>query len=68
MVAALGEKIMASKGRTDAAIARTREQLAKDVEAFLKSGKKIKHIPMGVSGQSATSGGRKQLVLKPRRA
>ncbi len=59
---------MANRARTDAAIARTREQLAADVDTFLKSGNKIKHIPMGVSGQNPLSGGRKQLVLKPRRA
>ncbi len=59
---------MANKPRTDAAIARTREQLAADVDVFLKSGNKIKQIPMGLSGQGPSSGGRKQLVLKPRRA
>lgn len=59
---------MANRSRTDAAIARTREQLAADVNAYLKSGQKIQQVPMGVSGQGPASGGRKQLVLKPRRA
>ena len=59
---------MARSKRTDASLARTREALAADVEKFLKSGKKIEKVPMGVSGQGPMPAGRKQLILKPRRA
>jgi hypothetical protein len=58
---------MARNKRTDASNARTREVLAADVEEFLKSGKEIEKVPMGVSGQGPAPAGRKQLVLKPRR-
>ena len=59
---------MARSKRTDASMARTREALAEDVKEFLKSGKKIEKVPMGVSGQGPTPAGRKQLILNPRQA
>jgi len=39
-----------------------RNQIEKDVEAFLKAGKKIQQIPTGTSGQDAMAS-RKHLVL-----
>ena len=39
-----------------------RKQIEKDVEAFLKAGKKIQQIPTGTSGQDAMAS-RKHLVL-----
>ena len=39
-----------------------RINLAEHIEAFLKAGGKVKHIPSGISGQTSTSGPR-QIVL-----
>jgi len=41
-----------------------RQQIERDIAAFLKSGNKIQRIPPGVSGQDSF-GNRKQLVLGP---
>ncbi|MBM88904.1 MAG: hypothetical protein CMQ41_11060 [Gammaproteobacteria bacterium] len=38
------------------------ENLAEQIEAFLKAGGKVQQIPSGVSGQTSTSGPR-QIVL-----
>ena len=40
----------------------SREDLANHIEAFLKAGGKVQHIPSGVSGQTSSSGPR-QIVL-----
>jgi|TARA_B110000014_G_C19545287_1_gene291836 hypothetical protein len=52
---------MANKTKGDAAI-RSRDDLEKHIEAFLKAGGKVQKIPSGVSGQTSSSGPR-QIVL-----
>ena len=52
---------MANRARKDNTV-RSREDLAKHIEAFFKAGGKVQQIPSGVSGQTSTSGPR-QIVL-----
>lgn len=52
---------MANKGKKDAAVG-NRADLKEHIDAFIKSGGKVQHIPSGVSGQTSTSGPR-QIVL-----
>lgn len=52
---------MATKPKKDHA-ADNRINLSEHVEAFLKSGGKVKQIPSGISGQTTTTGPR-QIVL-----
>lgn len=52
---------MATKPKKDPA-SDNRVNLADHVDAFLKSGGKVKQIPSGISGQTTTSGPR-QIVL-----
>jgi hypothetical protein len=53
--------VMASKPKKDSAV-ENRINLEEHVDAFLKSGGKVQHIPSGTSGQTSTSGPR-QIVL-----
>ncbi|MDT8428681.1 MAG: hypothetical protein RQ757_07940 [Pseudomonadales bacterium] len=52
---------MANKPKKESAVSNS-INLAEHVDAFLKSGGKVKHIPSGISGQTTTSGPR-QIVL-----
>ena len=52
---------MANKPKKEA-VASSKEDLASQVEDFLKKGGKVQQIPSGVSGQTTTSGPR-QIVL-----
>ena len=52
---------MATKPKKDPAVD-NRTNLADHIDAFLKSGGKVKQIPSGISGQTTTSGPR-QIVL-----
>jgi len=52
---------MATKPKKDPALD-NRVNLSNHVDAFLKSGGKVKQIPSGISGQTTTSGPR-QIVL-----
>jgi hypothetical protein len=52
---------MANKPKKEA-VASSTEDLASQVEDFLKKGGKVQQIPAGVSGQTTTSGPR-QIVL-----
>ena len=52
---------MANKPKKEA-VASSQEDLASQVEEFLKNGGKVQQIPSGVSGQTTTSGPR-QIVL-----
>ena len=52
---------MANKPKKEA-VASSKEDLASQVEDFLKKGGKVQQIPAGVSGQTTTSGPR-QIVL-----
>ena len=52
---------MANKPKKEA-VASSKEDLAAQVEDFLKKGGKVQQIPAGVSGQTTTSGPR-QIVL-----
>lgn len=52
---------MANKAKKESAV-NNRVNLAEHVDAFLKSGGKVKQIPSGISGQTSTSGPR-QIVL-----
>ena len=53
---------MANKGKKDATASGSRADLKDHIEAFIKAGGKVQHIPSGVSGQTSTSGPR-QIVL-----
>ncbi|MED6331961.1 MAG: hypothetical protein VX605_00285 [Pseudomonadota bacterium] len=52
---------MANRAKKESVIS-SREDLANHIEAFLKAGGKVQHIPSGVSGQTSSSGPR-QIVL-----
>ena len=52
---------MANRTKKESDIS-SREDLANHIEAFLKAGGKVQHIPSGVSGQTSSSGPR-QIVL-----
>ena len=52
---------MATKPKKESS-AENRLNLTEHIEAFLKSGGKVKQIPSGTSGQTSTSGPR-QIVL-----
>ncbi|MBC59095.1 MAG: hypothetical protein VYA05_08820 [Pseudomonadota bacterium] len=52
---------MANRTKKESVIS-SREDLANHIEAFLKAGGKVQHIPSGVSGQTSSSGPR-QIVL-----
>lgn len=52
---------MATKPKKDPSLD-NRINLAEHVEAFLKGGGEVQHIPSGISGQTTTSGPR-QIVL-----
>ncbi|HBP15899.1 MAG TPA: hypothetical protein DD457_11870 [Gammaproteobacteria bacterium] len=54
-----------SKAPTAASINKTREAIQRDVDAFLASGKKIKQIAAGVSGQDNFKGS-KHIVISRR--
>ena len=52
---------MANRTKKESVIS-SHEDLANHIEAFLKAGGKVQHIPSGVSGQTSSSGPR-QIVL-----
>ncbi len=53
---------MSTKSKKKVSADNSREDLARHVADFLKSGGKVQQIPTGVSGQTSTSGPR-QIVL-----
>lgn len=57
---------MSSKSKKDLPVC-DRDDLARQVEAFLKSGGKVQQIPTGTSGQTYTRGPR-QIILSHKTA
>ncbi|HLT64090.1 MAG TPA: hypothetical protein VKZ92_06160 [Pseudohongiella sp.] len=57
---------MSSKSKKDQPVC-NRDDLARQVEAFLKSGGKVQQIPTGTSGQTHTRGPR-QIILSHKTA
>ncbi|MDB3992131.1 hypothetical protein N9478_01400 [Gammaproteobacteria bacterium] len=53
---------MANKSTKGEAAIKSRDDLEKHIETFLKTGGKVQKIPSGVSGQTSSSGPR-QIVL-----
>ncbi len=49
--------------RTKATATETHQSIEQQIDAFLKSGKKIQKIPRGVSGQSNNPSGRRHIRI-----